>query len=70
MQALDGLGANQYGTHGNEQCLSHAGQGLGLAVAETVIVIGRAQGIVHRQQVDERGDAIEHRIGQPRQQAD
>ncbi|MNP19538.1 hypothetical protein D3C76_1120740 [compost metagenome] len=52
MQALDGLGANQYGTHGNEQCLSHAGQGLGLAVAETVIVIGRAQGIVHRQQAD------------------
>ncbi|MCY1395282.1 hypothetical protein D3C76_970190 [compost metagenome] len=52
-QAFHGLGADQYSTHCNEQRLGHAGKGFGLAVAKAVIVIGRAQGVVHGQQVDE-----------------
>jgi hypothetical protein len=45
--------------------LRHAGQRLGLAVAVAVIVVGRAQGVVHRQQIEQRGDAVQRRVGEP-----
>ena len=53
----------------NATRLPQACQGLGLAVAITVVIIRRTQGVVHRQQVEQGGGAVQQRIGQPRQQA-
>ncbi|MNN89926.1 hypothetical protein D3C81_2078080 [compost metagenome] len=50
---FDGLQGNQYRAAGNEQRLGHAGQRLGLAVSVTVIVVRRAQRVMHRQQVEQ-----------------
>ena len=70
LDAFVGLKRDQHRTAANEQRLRHPRQRFRLAVAVTVIVIGRAQGIAHRQQVEERGHAVEHRVGQAGQQAD
>ena len=67
--AVDTLDADQNRTDADEQRLPQACEGLGLTVAVAVIVIRRAQGIVHGQQVEQRGGAVQQRIGQPRQQA-
>ncbi|MNH04698.1 hypothetical protein D3C79_640020 [compost metagenome] len=70
VQAFNRLHPDQYRTDPDEQRLRHTGQGLGLAMAETVVVVGRAQGVVHGEQVEERGNGIQCRVGQPGQQAD
>ena len=69
-QPFDGLKGDQYCTHPDKQCLSHAGQRLGLAVTVAVIFIGGAQGVMHGQQIEKRGHAIEQRVGQPGEHAD
>ena len=67
--AVDALDADQDRADTDKQRLPQACQGLGLAVAITVVIIRRAQGVVHRQQVEQGGGAVQQRIGQPRQQA-
>jgi hypothetical protein len=37
---------------GNEGCLCQPGNGLGLAVAKTMLLIRGLQGVTHRQQID------------------
>jgi len=70
LQALIGLYPDQYRTDPDEQRLGHARQRLCLTVAKAMVVIGRAQGVVHGKQVEERGDGVQRRVGQPGQQAD
>ena len=69
-QSVKRLKGNQHRTHANKQRLRHARQRFRLAVPIAVIVIGRTQRVMHRQQVEERGHAIEQRVCQPGEHAD
>ena len=53
------LERNQHRTAGDKQGLRHPRQRLRLAMPITVIVIGRAQGVMHCQQIQQRSDAVE-----------
>ncbi len=54
-QAIDRLDRQEDRGAGDEGELRHAGQGLGLAVAEAVLAVGRLQGAVDGQQIERRG---------------
>ena len=69
LEPFIGLERNQYRTAGDKQGLRHTRQRLCLAMPITMIVIGGAQGVMHRQQVQQRGHAVEQRVGQPGEHA-
>ena len=64
------LDQQQQRAAGDERRLAEHRQRLGLAVAEAMLAIGGAQRVAHREQVDDRGDDVEQRIDQARQQRD
>lgn len=68
-QLLDRLDSHQHRAGTDEHGLGQAGQGLGLAVAVAVVVVGRAQRIVHRQQVEQRGGTVQQGVGEAGEQA-
>ncbi len=49
------LGQQQERTAGDERGLAQHRQRFGLAMAEAMLAIGRAHGVAHRNQVDDRG---------------
>jgi hypothetical protein len=60
----------EYRRTGDERRLHQSRQRLGLAVAEAVLAVGRLQGVMHRQQVDDGCRHVHHRIHQRSQYAD
>src|SRR5690606_18508074 len=69
-QPVDRLAAHQQRAGANEQRLAETGQGFGLPVTVAVVIISGSQRVLHGQQIEQRGGAIQQRVGQPRQQAD
>ena len=69
-QPLHRLEGDQHCTHANKQRLCHARQRLGLAVAVAVVLIGGAQRVMHREQIEKRGHSVKQRVGEAGEHAD
>ena len=52
-QAIDGVATYQHCAGPDKQGLTQTGKGFGLAVAVTMILISRPQGVVHSNQVEQ-----------------
>jgi hypothetical protein len=63
-QALDGLLADQRRRGEHQARLGQAGEGLGLAVAEAVLGVGRGGGVAHGEEGHQRGDQVQAAVGQ------
>ena len=63
-QSLDGFGHQQERRAADEGALHKPGQRLRLAVAETMLAVGRRQRVAHGEQIDEGHDDVERRIHQ------
>ena len=62
------LGQQQQRAADDERRLAEHGERLGLAVAKAMLAIGRGHRMAHREQIDDRGDEVEQRVDQARQQ--
>ena len=58
------------GGTGDECRLTESGQRFGLAVSETMLAIGRHQGMAYSQQIDHGGEGIQTGVDQGRHQTD
>ena len=68
--AARGLEQDEYRRAGDEGRLTEAGKRLCLAVSEPVLGVGRLQGVVHGDEVDQGRHHVHHRIDQRRKNAD
>ena len=58
-QVVSRLDKQERGGAADEGRLAETGQGLGLAVAESVLAVGRGHRLVHGDDIEDRGDRVQ-----------